>query len=215
MAEPMPTGIAEQILGLAGDAALVRERVGRLEAEAGLTGERLKGVKELQQQVTALNEAVQLLQGVDTPSPLLWNWADMDQQAALEAWATLRAWVDDVLAAELGLVQLPVKGSWDREVPPCWYLHRELVWELGWLCQEWERIYVDAGGTARHLGDWFDRYLPGVLRRVASSSARNCSKGHARRPDSDAAKDNPYDAWQDAIDADLAARPAPKKSGQE
>ena len=211
MTEVLPGGLAEQILVLNGELTLLRPRVARLEVEATDAREQLKGLEELGKQINSLKQAVKLLQGEETPPPLLWNWSEMDQQEALEAWATLRAWVDDVLAAELGLVQLPTKTAWEREIPPCWYVHRDLVWELGWLCQEWQRIYAGKGGTARHVGDWFDRYLPGVLRRVSSSSARTCGKGHARRPDGGASKNDPYAEWQDTIDADLATRPVPKK----
>jgi hypothetical protein len=77
------------------------------------------------------------------------------------AWlAKLRAWVDRV-----GLGQYP--GYFER-LPACWPNHLEAVTELSNVMTEWTRIFGDPDN--RDLAAaliWHDRWLPGVLSRLA------------------------------------------------
>jgi hypothetical protein len=65
-----------------------------------------------------------------------------------------------------------------RRIPPCWDHHRDLIADLGWLCQEWTRIYRTSYGTPARAGDWHDRYLLGIRKRIAVSTAATCKYGH-------------------------------------
>jgi hypothetical protein len=238
MTEVMPTGAAEQILALARDAALLRQRVdelGQLTGEcreqlAGVTDqagqiadlgvlvgehhEQLGGLEELAEQIAELQAAVEALQPDASKPPALWDWTAMNQQDALDAWETLGDWVAGLLGEQLDLV-----GSHDkrrRPLPPCWYQHRDVVWELSWLCQEWLGIYRGSGGNARQAGDWWDRYLPGALRRIYESSTVtgcNATKHVAPMPAAPAA--DSVAKWEAFVQEEIATRPPPPEPKSE
>ena len=56
------------------------------------------------------------------------------------------------------------------KLPGCWVNHPEAVWELSTLQAEWERIYgnPDNRDLAGALW-WHERWLPGVLARLAAA----------------------------------------------
>jgi hypothetical protein len=68
----------------------------------------------------------------------------------------LRRWADTVLRPHYG----------GYELRDCWPRHIHAVWELSTLAAEWHRTY----GTSRpDLGralEFFDRWLPGTMRRI-------------------------------------------------
>jgi hypothetical protein len=98
----------------------------------------------------------------------MWDWIAMNRTEATVAWSTLLNWVDEVLVGVFALVG--EIGGRKLKIPPCWYRHPDAVEELGWLCQEWLRIYQSDKGTPGAAGEWHDRWLPGVIRRLAQDS---------------------------------------------
>jgi hypothetical protein len=206
----------EQLYLLIKDTTQLAERLGQVEEHTAGTREQLRGLDELDKQIKALKKAVDRLQPQEEPPAVLWDWTTMDQQQALQAWEELRAWVDDVLDEQLGLVAIPDEMAKERTnlrvtVPPCWYRHPDVVWELSWLCQEWTKLYRE-GGTSRQAGDWWDRWLPGVLRRMVLSPAFACTSGHVS-PAEPAQGKNPQAEWENVVGEDIAGRPAPKPKG--
>jgi len=62
----------------------------------------------------------------------------------------------------------------DGALAPCWAWHPGLVEELTWLRGAHQAVYASRNFLA--IGDWHDRYRPGVARRV-SAELRACDIG--------------------------------------
>lgn len=98
-------------------------------------------------------------------------WVDLTQEQACEAWRELYEWLRDVLFARYPITE--------EQVPPCWYLHPAAVEELSWLRTAWCAAYRNPKASPTAAGEWHDRWLPGVLRRIRDEWA-DCGKrgGH-------------------------------------
>jgi hypothetical protein len=59
------------------------------------------------------------------------------------------------------------------KLPECWCWHPEILEELLWLAAAWYAAY-GPGGSVALVGDWHDRYRPGVTRRIGGY-AGDCS----------------------------------------
>lgn len=57
------------------------------------------------------------------------------------------------------------------DLPTCWAFHPGIVAELAWLWAAHVKVY--AAGDPCRVGDWHDRYRPGVVRRIAVAT-RGC-----------------------------------------
>jgi hypothetical protein len=51
-------------------------------------------------------------------------------------------------------------------LPDCWLWHPDVVEELLWLMHAWLAAYQGDNASVGLVGDWHDRYRPGVIRRV-------------------------------------------------
>jgi hypothetical protein len=162
-----------QVTGLA-------RRVAKLgEADPGAITELATAVHGLTGRIAALEDAL----SQHGPSDL-WDFTGLpgsfDGDARLQAWEQLREWVRDVLggvyqlAAASGAAAPLPSGQAGHKIPPCWAQHPDLVAELAWLAQEWIRLYRTPYGTPSRAGDWHDRYLPGLRRRLSASTAMPC-----------------------------------------
>lgn len=195
-------GFALQILALAGDIKDLRTQLGDL---AGIGAE----LTALADAVTIVEQKVAALADGEKEQPVrMWDWTTMNMEQAGVAWDTLTHWVDLVLVRQYNVVG--AKGG-DDKIPACWYRHPGAVAELAWLCQEWLRIYRSSKGTPGAAGEWHDRWLPGVIRRLLVS-LRECGgfEGH-QEPEIGAAVDD-WDEVRALVTADLNNRPeAPPK----
>jgi hypothetical protein len=61
-----------------------------------------------------------------------------------------------------------------HHLPGCWLWHPDVVEELLWLRQVWAVAYHPRSGAPTQVGDWHDRYRPGVVRRIRER-AGTCS----------------------------------------
>jgi hypothetical protein len=61
-----------------------------------------------------------------------------------------------------------------QHLPECWLWHPDVIEELTWLRLAWALVYHPALGTPLLVGDWHDRYRPGVVRRIRER-AGTCS----------------------------------------
>jgi hypothetical protein len=176
------------------DPAPVREAIGHLEGQTAELQKGMASIAPLRDALTALTgQVAQLRQDLkalaEEPAEeklALWNWAAMDQQAAADAWKTLIWWMRHIAADTYGWVGPPADalsagysgpGTPLPRIPPCWYRHPEAVWELSWLCQEWLKLYTTSYGSPSKAGDWWDRYAPGVRRRLTVLMEK-CKNGH-------------------------------------
>jgi len=114
---------------------------------------------ELKRLGEKLDEATAGRQAADPPAPY---WLGLSGEEHAARLAELRAWVDRV-----ALIQYP---GYFAGLPPCWPAHPEAVIELSTVMTEWARVYGDPDN--RPLADalmWHDRWLPGVLGRLATA----------------------------------------------
>jgi hypothetical protein len=147
--------MAVQIAALRGQVALVNQRLDRAGLRDGLDlAARFEG---LAQTVAAALDAV-APRGPAAPC-----WIDLDRQAFATQLAGLRHWADAVLRRQYG----------GYELRDCWPNHIDAIWELSTLAAEWHHVY---GGTRPDLAralEFYDRWLPGTMRRIAAVT-RTC-----------------------------------------
>jgi len=157
------------------------ERVGELGARLRSAEDTLEGqgratveAASLAQEVARLSQAVAAAggEGGGERDPLEHPriWAGMTPDTYAEALRDLARWVAEVL-----LARYPHAGP---VLAPCWPAHPAAVEELDWLYWDWTSWTV-SGGRSRDAADWHDRWLPGVLARLAPELA-SCAKsgGH-------------------------------------
>ncbi|MFI1869724.1 hypothetical protein [Streptomyces jumonjinensis] len=157
-----------------------------------------EGLKALAKTVEQLRKDLEALAAGPAEEKLAvwdWSWGGMDQAQASEAWETLLTWVRTTLASQYGWVGPPsdvfaqtnagyaASGSPGAppRIPSCWYKHREAVWELGWLCQEWKKIYETSYGTPAKARDWY-RDAQDVKRRLVTALGKCMEGAHQDEP---------------------------------
>ncbi|WP_327359873.1 hypothetical protein [Streptomyces sp. NBC_01304] len=166
----------------------LESRTSTLQVDIGAIVPLRSALTSLTGQVAQLRQDLTALASQSEEKVMVWDWATMNQEEAGNAWKTLTDWVRNVLAGRYGWVghtsginPSSTKGGQTPLplIPPCWYLHQEAVEELSWLCQEYERLFTTRYGTPSKVGDWHDRYAPGVRRRLAAALS-DCAKknGH-------------------------------------
>lgn len=200
MTSPPRDDLARQVLTLAqdlaalarrlddlGDPLTLRVQVSGLARRVAKLGEAdPAGISALAAAVHGLTGRIAALEDALSqrgPSDL-WDFTGLpgsfDGDARLQAWEQLHAWVRDVLGGVYQLAAAPgpaaplPSGQAGHKIPPCWAEHLDLVAELAWLAQEWIRLYRTPYGTPSRAGDWHDRYLPGLRRRLSASTAMPC-----------------------------------------
>ena len=70
----------------------------------------------------------------------------------------LRGWADTVLRQHYG----------GYELRDCWHRHIHAVWELSTLAAEWHRTYRGPRPDLARALEFYDRWLPGTMRRITS-----------------------------------------------
>ncbi|MEC3974571.1 hypothetical protein [Amycolatopsis sp. H20-H5] len=60
----------------------------------------------------------------------------------------------------------------------CWLWHPDVVEELLWLMRAWLAAYQDEDASAGRAGDWHDRYRPGVVKRIKTSTGTCSLENH-------------------------------------
>jgi hypothetical protein len=156
--EPDPVAdLAQQLDQLLGQWARSQGEIGvlreRLEAESGQTMMLRLQVKQVREE---LAEAVDRNKLKPPPAPW-WRVSEAEGRAML---AELRGWVDEFLR--------PHYPDYLARLPGCVLAHGEAVWELSTLRAEWVRVYGDEDNRdLQGALNWHDRYLPGVINRLA------------------------------------------------
>jgi len=90
-------------------------------------------------------------------------WIGLDRDTHHAQLADLRRWADTVLRQHYGGYEL-------RE---CWPRHIYAIWELSTLAAEWHRTYAGTRPDLARALEFYDRWLPGTMRRITDIT-RNC-----------------------------------------
>jgi hypothetical protein len=160
--EPTPGALGESLGALAALLADLRGQICAINArldQAGLFGDVNLAARfeELAQTVAGALEAA------SPRGPTAPYWIGLDRDTYATKLADLRRWADTVLRQHYG----------GYELPDCWPRHIHAVWELSTLAAEWHRTY---GGTRPDLSqalEFYDRWLPGTMRRITDIT-RKC-----------------------------------------
>jgi hypothetical protein len=151
MTEPPDSSVAALAVQLAALRGQVRMLSRRLD-QAGI-----KGDLDL---VARFEELARTVAGVlDVASrrgPAAPYWLDLVRVTCASQLADLRGWVDTVLRPNYG----------GYELRDCWASHIHVIWELSTLAAEWHRAYSGQRPDLAHALEFYDRWLPGTMRRV-------------------------------------------------
>ena len=114
--------------------------------------------------VEDLAQTVDALADSGPKGPPMIAWHDLDGQEAAAVRADLAKWVEEVL--------FPAYPTGRDSIRECWLSHPDAVTEVSLIWLEFRRIYrTDRPALADALV-LFDRWLPGVLRRVRQITDR-------------------------------------------
>jgi hypothetical protein len=165
---PEPSQAPEATAALAVQVAAVRGQVRAIFARldrAGLTGD-----LNLADQFAELARTV--TEALDSPphGPAAPTWTGLEPAGYAGQLAELTQWADTVLRREYGGYTLPA----------CWANHRHAIWELSTLAAEWHRTYSSKRPDLDQALEFYDRWLPGTMRRVAEIT-RRCNPECAAR----------------------------------
>jgi hypothetical protein len=153
-------------------------------------------VAGLAREIEALRQSIDTLRAlpsrVDELAELVAQLADAVNATTTAAAGGVASWLD--LPTEVDTAY-PVLGellTWMQVVylrypdaaaglPDCWLWHPDVVEELLCLMQAWLAAYRDDKAVVSLAGDWHDRYRPGVIRRITSTTGRCSLENHQPR----------------------------------
>jgi hypothetical protein len=151
----------DAIAGLIVDLAELRREV-----------DELRGVRDQLSDVAATVAAVRdqleraAAAGAAVRPRIVW-WPDLDHDDAAREWATLTAWIDEVL-----LHRYPEAA---RVLYPCWDRHPDVVDMLTALHATWHAAYHVPTAAPVDTAIWLDRWLPSLLGHMRSG-LRSCER---------------------------------------
>ena len=91
------------------------------------------------------------------------RWIGLDRDTYHARLADLLRWADTVLRPHYG----------GYELRDCWPRHIHAIWELSTLAAEWHRTYAGARPDLARALEFYDRWLPGTMRRITDIT-RGC-----------------------------------------
>ena len=161
-AEPSPRALGESLAALAAQLADLRGEIRAINERLDQAG--LRADPNLAARFEDLAQTVtDALEAAAPRGPAAPYWIGLDSDTYATRLADLRQWADTVLRQHYG----------GYELRDCWPRHIHAVWELSTLAAEWHRTY---GGTRPDLAralEFYDRWLPNTLRRIADMT-RGC-----------------------------------------
>ena len=89
-------------------------------------------------------------------------WIGLDRDTYHARLAELRHWADTVLRQHYG----------GYELRDCWPRHIHAVWELSTLVAEWHRTYSGSRSDLARALEFYDRWLPGTMRRITGITGK-------------------------------------------
>jgi len=161
-ADPSPRALGQSLAALAAQVADLRGQIRALNERLDQAG--LHAGLNLAARFEELAGTV--ADALDTAAPrgpAAPCWIGLDRDTYTARLADLRRWADTVLGQHYG----------GYELPECWPRHIHAVWELSTLAAEWHRTYAGTRPDLAGALEFYDRWLPGTIRRIARIT-RNC-----------------------------------------
>jgi hypothetical protein len=161
-AGPSPRALSESLAALAAQLADLRGQVHTINErldQAGLHAD-LNLAARFDQLARTVADA---LDSAAPRGPAAPYWIGLDRDTYRAQLADLRRWADTILREHYG----------GYELAECWPRHNHAIWELSTLAAEWHRTY---GGNRPDLAralEFYDRWLPGTMRRITGMT-RHC-----------------------------------------
>ena len=175
-AEPSPRALGESLAALAVQLADLRGQIRatneRLD-QAGLS-DGLNLAARFEDLAQTVAEA---LDAAAPGGPAAPYWIGLDRGTYHAQLADLRRWTDSVLRQHYG----------GYELRDCWPHHMHAVWELSTLAAEWHRTYSGSRPDLARALEFYDRWLPNTMRRVAGMTRACMTQCVMLRRPSDAA----------------------------
>jgi len=142
--------LAAQVADLRSQVALISQRLDRagIRDDVDLVGR----FEELAETVATALDAV-APRGPTAPF-----WIGLDHDIYRERLTELRRWADIVLRQHYG----------SYELRDCWPRHIHAVWEMSTLAAEWHRTYGGQRPDLARALEFYDRWLPGTMRRISA-----------------------------------------------
>ena len=161
-ADPSPRVLSESLAALAAQVADLRGQIRALNTRLDQAG--LHAGLNLATRFEELAGTV--ANALDTASPrgpAAPYWIGLDRDIYHAQLTGLQRWADTVLRQQYG----------SYELRDCWARHIHAIWELSTLAAEWHRTYAGTRPDLARALEFYDRWLPGTMRRITDIT-RNC-----------------------------------------
>ena len=154
-AEPSARALGESLAALAAQLADLRGQVRAINARLDQAG--LRADVNLAARFEDLAQTVaDALDAAAPRGPAAPYWIGLDRDTYATQLADLRRWADTVLRQHYG----------GYELRDCWPRHTHAIWELSTLAAEWHRTYRAPRPDLARALEFYDRWLPGTMRRI-------------------------------------------------
>ena len=161
-ADPSPSALSESLAALAAQVADLRSQIRALNDRLDQAG--LHADLNLAARFEELARTVADALDTATPrGPAAPCWIGLDRDTHHAQLADLQRWADTVLRQHYGGYQLA----------DCWPRHIHAIWELSTLAAEWHRTYAGTRPDLDRALEFYDRWLPGTIRRITNIT-RGC-----------------------------------------
>ena len=161
-ADPSPRALSESLAALAAQVADLRGQIRALNERLDQAG--LRADLNLAARFEELARTVADALDTATPrGPAAPCWIGLDPDTHHAQLADLQQWADTVLRQHYGGYQLA----------DCWPRHIHAIWELSTLAAEWHRTYAGTRPDLDRALEFYDRWLPGSIRRITDIT-RGC-----------------------------------------
>jgi len=155
-AEPSPHALGESLAALAVQVADLRGQFRDINERLDQAG--LRAGLDLAARFEDLARTVaDVLEAAAPRGPAAPFWIGLDRDTYHARLAELRQWADTVLRQHYG----------GYELADCWPRHILAVWELSTLAAEWHRTYSGSRPDLAQALEFYDRWLPNTMRRIA------------------------------------------------
>jgi hypothetical protein len=178
--QPPPQDPEPTLGRLAGSLGALTQQVADLRRKLDTQGRRLDtagvdhlavALAELSGRFEELAQTVtEALDAAAPGGPAAPRWDNMAAGDRARELTRLQNWVTKILVPHYC-------ASGGYTMPPCWAEHTPALWELGTLAAHWRRIYDRPRPNLGLALEFYDRWLPNTMRRLADMT-RNCTPVH-------------------------------------